>query len=390
MSNNRHFTAIFITLVTILVVIIVYIMTVSEADNIAINTSALSKATGVRATLGWLDDEGSVFRWEIMNDEVTEPQVLFSDESALKYRVASRVNHSRSEILTIAVMNEMGDGQNLRLYDLITGDISDIFTLPNRTSGQYDRYINSAVYLPNRKIIGYSTYLWDKEKEQARGLEVWEYDLDRGISTLMADISGGIMSRAEVVGYTADAKNMVIYNYVADGNGLAAGEMSLLQRQNKVYSGTAWENAREKFQTNLKGSGNGVFGYPYISPAGDVIAFVYSNIDIENNSVLLYNLTTGTIREISVIEGKTGILPIWQDAWLFISQGNAVETYNLLTNKKKYLLSVPNLEDYMLTVATDVGVVVEKDDEFQLYLTGTESQITLPSSFNYEYLYLTK
>jgi hypothetical protein len=171
-----------------------------------------------------------------------------ASETALKWRwfkLSSFVNPPGQSkvLLTIDICDTRSGRSRFMGINLLTGQLTKMFSLPNVQVGDLTRFITSAAFSPDGTKIAYVTNLSFLPEERTDKFEVWEYDLVKDIHTLLVQLPGTVMGELEIVGYQNNLSNLIIYQYIADGVGYYVGQVKFIDLVTKEVSSEVFQAA---------------------------------------------------------------------------------------------------------------------------------------------------
>lgn len=409
MVNDKGFSQI-MSIVIIIVVLIGVVITISlkdgeemEAVNIIMREEVANVTKSAEQNIFFTGLDLSIGGYKLSGQELEGDIQTISEIVGGKYTLLStKIQQDAVFLINDFWQNKEVGAKELYELNLKTGDIKEIFSLPNKEVNNQTKFITGAVYSQDKERIAYSTSLYSDEsleltEGRLQSIEIWEYDMIKDVHTLITEINGGIYSELKVLGYDNLQENLILYQFNADAGAIALGRIQFLNIAEGIVD-------KDSFQLSLDGYFSQkdkkdkikTAGYPYLSPSGEYIAFVLPKMSWEggnNNEVVLYNINLHQLKSIYIDDLSAASSSslnnlYWLDNYLYIPTNEKLVMYSVKADKiiPVYVWSDLSLVDKIYSI-TDNGAIVSIKDKLPIYIDFNEAtEIELTDMGDYEYI----
>ena len=358
-----------------------------------------------------LVSEGYNFISQTLGEEAN----IMYEKTGGKYKLLTKEFGAKKVLLIDEYVGDYENGgKHLTVLDMVSGEASMVFELPVEKDGDLARILTDAVYSSDENIIAYLVFVYDNNNiygaraERSKFIEFWEYDINKDTHTLITQITGGLYSGMDLIGYDSQDDNLIVYRYTGDGPGISYGSTYFINLTDGVVDKIIIENDWKRFTKN-KDIGLSSLGLPRLSPSGEYIAFlppVKSMADAMDQSksiatpVVLYNTRSHEFSDLyqydqfklgEEVEDWQKIYNIqWNYDKLYISTNEQVLEYNRTTTKLRplYEWSDGDRAMYSVMAANDNGLIIKSGANGEVvyvdYLEASEHE--LESFQNFEYI----
>ncbi|MBL7022176.1 hypothetical protein ISR92_02585 [Patescibacteria group bacterium] len=414
MINDKGFSQIISVVVVIIIILLIgVVITISSRDGEQMKTVDIMTTEmddeEEKPSIGIVNFAGldlSAGGYKVVKQELYKDIQVLSEIVEGKYTILTQNIHQDDVFLIKDFWQDKETGgQDLFELSLETGDIREVFTLPNIKVGDRSKFITGAVYSADRERIAYSTNLYSEESLElleggSEAIEIWEYDTIKDMHTLIANVNGGLYSGLKVLGYDALQESLVLYQFNADAGASVLGRIQFLSIAEGVIDKESFQLALDKhFSQEDKEDKVKTAGYPYLSPSGKYIAFVLPSMTYgedlhgNNNEVVLYDIQSHSLKSIYTDDLSALSTPslnnlYWVDNDLYIPTSSKLIMYSVEASKAIpiYVWSKQS-PSYILYDVTNNGVIIGSGDKTPIYIDFNEAgEVELMDMINYEYI----
>lgn len=324
------------------------------------------------------------------------------------------LNQDRLLVIKNYWQDKENGGKKLLEIELSTGSIKEVFQLPNFKVGDKARYISTAAYSPDNNFIAYTTNidgLEIKDGNENRGpeyVEIWEYDINKDIHTLITQVDGGVYFGLDLVGYSSKQDYLIVYQYTGDASGISFGDTYFVNLHDQSIDKSTIPSALERF-TKYDKKDLPPLGRPHLSTNGEYIAFllpVGSYFGGQENiatPVILYDTKVHEFNDLyqfdkyelgDAAKDWQEVYHIdWNDDKLYLSANKQVLEYNIVTKKLRplYEWAGGGKSRYEVLATGTNGLMVDDKINHTViyvdYLQATESEMPVFQNFEYINIY---
>ncbi|MFW0862524.1 MAG: hypothetical protein ACKKL6_02970 [Candidatus Komeilibacteria bacterium] len=414
MVNDKGFSQIMSVVIGIVIIVLIgVVVSISLKDGEEIQTVDIITTEEVvnenKPEIGNVSFVGldlSAGGYKLASQELNKDIQTISEVVEGKYSLLS-TNIQQDAVFLIKDFWQDKDAGGTELYELYleTGDVAEIFSLPNKEVNNQRKFITGAVYSLDKSKIAYSTNLYSDESLElleggSKSVEIWEYDTVKDIHTLVADVSGGIYSGLKILGYDNSQENLILYQFNADAGASVLGRVQFLNIAEGVIDKDSFQLALDNYFSQVDEENKiKTAGYPYLSPSGEYIAFILPKMSWEdemngdNNEVVLYNISLHKIKSIYIDDLSAISAPslnnlYWLDNYLYIPTNQKLVMYSTVADKiiPIYVWSDISLVNKLYAV-TDNSAIIGVDGRPPVFIDFNKaSETELVDMNNYEYI----
>jgi len=425
MLNDKGFSRIMslVIIIVILILLGIIVFVISSKDS---EESDLVNIVEIEGNNNIKSEADKLYQFNGLDVSVGGYKVVNIIEGSDESNILSEVVDGQYNILTKSLNQESilmikdywqdkeNGGKKLLQMELSTGAIKEVFQLPSSKVGDSTRYISTARYSPDNNFIAYTTNVYSpklKEELENRGpeyVEIWQYDINKDIHTLITQIDGGIYFGLDLVGYSSKQNYLIVYQYTGDASGISFGDTYFINLNDQSIDKDTIVDSLVRFTKNEK-KDLPPLGRPYLSNNGEYLAFLlpvgsyFGGQENVATPVILYDTKVHEFTDLYQFDkfklGDTAkdwqeVYSIdWHDTKLYLSTDKQVLEYNITTNKLRplYEWTGDGRAKYSVLATSSDGLLIDDKINHAViyvdYLLAIENELSTFQNFEYINIY---